>query len=511
MHTCGTSHLCKTADRVLDLLACNEHHISQLVDENDYLCHCLKVGRISCHSVVRLQVVRTELREYRVAAHHLGNSPVKSTGSLFGVDDYRDKQVRYAVKDLEFDHFRIYEYELYLLGLCVVEYTHNDRACADRLTGTGRSGDDNVRHFCDVTEDNVSGDVLADRKGQLAAGIPEFGRGEYLAESYHILVLVRHFYSDNRFSGHRRFNSYALRCEIEGNVVLKSLYLRDLYARTGLYLVTGYGRTAEDVLDADLDSEALEGVYDDLRLFAHFRSSLRTVGLYHRSCKQVERRQNVYLFLFLGLFGSSLLRSRHAIYRYIELAALVTGFTRDKRLELIVAMSSLPLGSSRLLCRSFPSRRYEVICRERYIEQEVLTALRIVNHRNAYWYNALLRKLFLFRGRRLGNRNRCRNGHRRLFLLFIAAVHQLDSLEILVEALLFLFVIEVVVLLEAVREFSSDSHTVKALCTLGQEIERSCEKSQELDESESREQHTKDEKHYYRDYFRTDTSEGTDK
>ena len=125
MHTCGTSHLCKTADRVLDFLACDQHHISQLVDENDYLSHWLQFVVHFRKLVVGLKVIRSHIRKCGVAAHHLVNCPVQRTCRFFRIDDYGDEQMRDALEHLEFDHFRIDEYELYLIRLCVVEYAHD--------------------------------------------------------------------------------------------------------------------------------------------------------------------------------------------------------------------------------------------------------------------------------------------------------------------------------------------------------------------------------------------------
>ena len=69
---------------------------------------------------------------------------------------------------LEFNDLRIDEYELYLVGSCIVEDTHYNRTGADGFTGTRRTCDDNMGHFCDITKDYIACDILADSKCQLA-------------------------------------------------------------------------------------------------------------------------------------------------------------------------------------------------------------------------------------------------------------------------------------------------------------------------------------------------------
>ena len=69
---------------------------------------------------------------------------------------------------LEFNYLRIYEYEFYLVGSCIVEDTHYNRTGADGFTRTRSTCDDNVGHFCNVADNGVACDVLAHSKGKLA-------------------------------------------------------------------------------------------------------------------------------------------------------------------------------------------------------------------------------------------------------------------------------------------------------------------------------------------------------
>ena len=73
-----------------------------------------------------------------------------------------------SVVDVQLYLFRVDEYQLQLVGLCLVEQADDDAVYADRLTHSGRAGNEQMRHFCNIEVDRLSRNVLSESGGQTA-------------------------------------------------------------------------------------------------------------------------------------------------------------------------------------------------------------------------------------------------------------------------------------------------------------------------------------------------------
>ena len=72
--------------------------------------------------------------------------------------------MRNAVVVAQLDHLRVYHDEADLLRGRFIEQRDQHGVDADRFTGTGRTGDQDMRHLCDIRNDCLSSDIFTDGK-----------------------------------------------------------------------------------------------------------------------------------------------------------------------------------------------------------------------------------------------------------------------------------------------------------------------------------------------------------
>ena len=177
MHTGCTRKLCDAANSLLHLVFRDHHEIGQLIDDDDKLRqglrqilgrHAAACGGRSYSLIVAAKIPDTGLRKLAIAIRHLRDRPVERSGSLLRVRDDRNQKMRDAVVDRELNDLRVYHDELHFLRPIAVEYAHNQRVDTDRLTGTRRTRNQEMRHLCDVGDHGLSRNVLSDRKIQFS-------------------------------------------------------------------------------------------------------------------------------------------------------------------------------------------------------------------------------------------------------------------------------------------------------------------------------------------------------
>ena len=240
--------------------------------------------------------------------------------------------------DAELDDLRVHHEKLYLVRRRFIKQGHDHRVDADRFTGTGGTGDQQMRHFRKVGKGNLAGDVAAERHGELRFGVSEFLGVDDFADGNDGYVAVRHLDADGGFIGDRRFDTNACRREIQSDIVGKTGDLADLDTGAGLEFITGDGRTAADVDDLCLHPEALERRHEKIGVLPQFLGDVALVGMFHLLEDRLRRKSIGKSFeivhdlgdLFLFLFGDgagSFLR-RFGIRRRLFHGAV------DKRLKL---------------------------------------------------------------------------------------------------------------------------------------------------------------------------------
>ena len=175
MNPRGPGQLRQAHDGILHFSRRHHHQIRQLVDNDDDLRHprqFLPVHFSGSHQFVHLFIVAfyipdAGLRKLLIAVRHLRHCPVQRPGRFFRVRHDRNEQMRNPVICTELHHLRVDHDQLHLRWLRLIKNTHDQRVDADGLTGTGRSGDEQMRHLCQVCYHNLPADIFTDRKCQL--------------------------------------------------------------------------------------------------------------------------------------------------------------------------------------------------------------------------------------------------------------------------------------------------------------------------------------------------------
>ena len=83
--------------------------------------------------------------------------------------------MRNAVVNAQFEHFRVNHDEADFVGRGFEKHGHNHTVHADGFARTGHTGDQKVRHFCQVANHGRAGDVFAQGNGQFGFGFGKHG------------------------------------------------------------------------------------------------------------------------------------------------------------------------------------------------------------------------------------------------------------------------------------------------------------------------------------------------
>ena len=172
MNTGSTCKLCQTADCILNFARCNHHKVSKLVYHDHDLRHTFRsfFPFRNTHSInlsiVFLQIADAKLRKSIVTAHHLCNSPVQCTGSLFRVSHYRNQQMWNSVVYTQFYYFRVDHDKFDIFRCRLIQNADNQRVDTYRFTGTGCSRNQKMWHLRDICYDRFTCNIFADGKCQ---------------------------------------------------------------------------------------------------------------------------------------------------------------------------------------------------------------------------------------------------------------------------------------------------------------------------------------------------------
>ena len=133
--------------------------------------------------------------------HFFDGIPQSIRGQLRLSDDRRE-EVRDALVHAQLDALRVDEDHANLLRRAFEQYAHDHGVDRNRLTGTRRTRDQNVRHRRQICRHDAAVDVLAQRNRQLALALGERLALDDVAQPDRLAVVIRHLDSDRRFARH---------------------------------------------------------------------------------------------------------------------------------------------------------------------------------------------------------------------------------------------------------------------------------------------------------------------
>ncbi len=168
----GSRHLRHAADRVLDVARRHHHQVRELVDHDDDERHVLELllharrdpeRAVAETLLVGVDVADADGGEQLVAHLHLADDPLQGLGGSLRMHDHRGEQVRHVAEMTELHTLRVDEDEPDVLGGRPREQRRDEGVHQRGLAGTGRSGDQQVRHLREVHHPRPAVDVLAQR------------------------------------------------------------------------------------------------------------------------------------------------------------------------------------------------------------------------------------------------------------------------------------------------------------------------------------------------------------
>ena len=173
----GSGQLGDAHDRIFNVAWSHDHEVGKLINDDQQVWVRLHhaVGALfgsqsASHdcAVEVVYVLEPERGEVVIASIHLFDHPLKRFGGLLGVgDDWRD-EVRHTLIGGKLDALRVNQYQTNLGGLSAHQNRGNHRVDERRLTGTGCTGNQKVRHLGEICDDVAALNVFSDAAGLIS-------------------------------------------------------------------------------------------------------------------------------------------------------------------------------------------------------------------------------------------------------------------------------------------------------------------------------------------------------
>ena len=180
--------------------------------------------------------------------------------------------MRKLTVDLHLDHLRVDHDEAELIRTELVEDTGNDRVDTNRLTRSGSTRYETVRHGGEVSDDSISVNVFSKSKWDLALRAAETIVLKKFAERNRDFIVIRDLDTDGVFSWDWSEDIDALCLGGTSQVSFKLGNTADTETKAWVDFVTGDRRTTGNISGGDFNPEGLTGIDDDLlsreKLFA---------------------------------------------------------------------------------------------------------------------------------------------------------------------------------------------------------------------------------------------------
>ena len=317
-----------TGDQLFNLLADDHHHVGKFIDHHhdgrqlgQQWCFIVNafalVQRVSqrCAGVLGFldlgiearQVTHAHLRHQLVAALHLGNAPAQGIGGVLHVGDHRAQQVRDAFVDRQFQHLRVDHDQLGVIRPGLEQDRQDHGVHTHRLTGTGGTGHEQVRHFRQVGNHRLAADVMTERQGDRRFEVVVFRGRQHFGEPYDLPVFVGNLDTHGGLARDHFHHTHAGHGQGTRQVFGQVGNAADFYPGGRLDFVTGNHRARMDRVHRHFDAEFLEldfqqvadgrqgfGGIVELFLFGRVQNRDRRQGAFDGA---VDKQRRLFLFL----------------------------------------------------------------------------------------------------------------------------------------------------------------------------------------------------------------------
>ena len=212
----------QASDQLFHLFADGHHQIGEFIHQHHDVRQFFQHRMYGVHAVARLpvrirdrtshargfgdllvvarEVTHAQRRHQLVAALHLIDAPAQRIGGVFHVGDHFRQQVRNSFVDRQLEHFRVDHNETHIFRLRLVEHAEDHGVDANRLTGTGGTGHQQMRHFRQIGYYRIASDVFAQHHGERRWVITELGVVEHFTQVDGLAFFIRQLKPDIRFA-----------------------------------------------------------------------------------------------------------------------------------------------------------------------------------------------------------------------------------------------------------------------------------------------------------------------
>ena len=322
------SLLGNTGDQFFNFLADDHHHVGKFVDHyhDGRQLHQQRRFVVNAFALVQRidkwlagilgvldllveagEVTHAHFGHQLIAALHLGNAPAQGVGGVLHVRYNRAQQVRDAFVDRQFKHFRVDHDQLGVFRARLEQDRQDHGVNAYRLTRTGSTGYQQVRHFRQVGDHRPPTNVMAQGQSYRRLGVIVLRGRQHFGEAHDLAVFVGNLDTDGGFARNDLNHPHTGHGQRAREVLGQVGNAADLYASSRLNFVTGNHRARVDGIHRHFDAEFLEldfqqvangrqgfGGIIELFFLGRIQNRDRRQGTFNRA---VHKQRRLFLFL----------------------------------------------------------------------------------------------------------------------------------------------------------------------------------------------------------------------
>ncbi|MNF86338.1 hypothetical protein D3C84_687710 [compost metagenome] len=219
--------------------------------------------------------------------------------------------MRNAFVDRQFEHFRVDHDQLGVFRAGLEQDRQDHRVHTHRLTGTGGTGHQQVRHFRKVGDDRLAADVMAQGQGDRGFEVVVLRSRQHFGETHDLPIFVGNLDTDRGLARNHFHHAHAGHGQGTGQVFGQVGDSADFYPGRRLDFVTGDHRARVDRIHCDFNAEFLELDFQqvanrsqgfrrviELFLFRRIENRNRRQGAFHGAVDEQRR-----LLLFFDAFA----------------------------------------------------------------------------------------------------------------------------------------------------------------------------------------------------------------
>ena len=269
VNTRRTRQLRNTNNRLFHVTRGDHHQVGELVNNHQQvrvLVHRALATGIGLnftltHRLVEVvHVLVAVVGEVVVAGIHLTNHPLKSLSSLLRVRNDGRNQVRNTLIGSQLHTLRVNHHQAHLVRGCTHQNRGNHRVHERGLTGTGRTGDQHMRHLREVRQHEAALNVLTHTHDHRVLVRVSLRGTQHVAQGHGLAVRIRNLNTDCGLTRNRGQNTNIRARHSVRNVLAQRGHALHLRGGTQLNLVAGHGRAAREAGDLRIHLELLQHV-----------------------------------------------------------------------------------------------------------------------------------------------------------------------------------------------------------------------------------------------------------